>query len=388
MSASPRFKSPCSSAVLALCLMLANPRSGRAENALSYKYEDYSEADGRIGVTTQIALLDQDLGPDSHVKVQGVIDAIAGASPNGQPAPAGSDQVPLTALRDRRKAWNVNFSHQFSTTNLDLGVAHSRESDYVSKGWSINTLTDFNQKNTTLLAGVAGTDDKVKVFYQSSWSGKRTNDVIVGVTQLLDPHTSVSFDLTWGHATGYLSDPYKIVQKRTEVSPGNFLPLQFLENRPGSRNKWIALASLNHAFVDLRGAVEAGYRFYHDTFGTNAHTLELTWLQQISRTLILTPTLRLYEQSAANFYYYNLDQTTILPVEGSPPPQGPFYSSDYRLSALRTTSYGLKAVWSATARLQIDLGVDRYDMRGKDSVTARTAYPHATIITAGAKFIW
>ncbi len=368
--------------------MLANPRTGRAENALSYKYEDYSEADGRIGVTTQIALLDQDLGPDSHVKVQGVIDAIAGASPNGQPAPAGSDQVPLTALRDRRKAWNVNFSHQFSTTNLDLGVAHSRESDYVSKGWSLNTLTDFNQKNTTVLAGIAGTDDKVKVLYQSSWSGKRTNEVIVGVTQLLDPHTSVSFDLTWGHATGYLSDPYKIVQKRTEVNPGNFLPLQFLENRPGSRNKSVALASLNHAFVDLHGAVEAGYRFYHDTFGTTAHTLELTWLQQISRTLILTPTLRLYEQSAANFYYYNLDQTTILPVEGSPPAQGPFYSSDYRLSALRTTSYGLKAVWSATARLQIDLGVDRYDMRGKDSVTARTAYPRATIITAGAKFIW
>ena len=37
--------------------------------------------------------------------------------------------------------------------NVALGFGNSRESDYVSNGYSINTLTDFNQKNTTLLLG-------------------------------------------------------------------------------------------------------------------------------------------------------------------------------------------------------------------------------------------
>jgi hypothetical protein len=87
---------------------------------------------------------------------EGVLDAITGATPTGQPAPAGSDQVPLSKLTDRRKAWNADFSRQFSGINIALGVGNSRESDYVSTGWSLNTLTDFNQKNTTLLAGVAG----------------------------------------------------------------------------------------------------------------------------------------------------------------------------------------------------------------------------------------
>ncbi len=383
-----RSKSLCLTGSLAGCLVLLSPRLARAEDFLSYKYEDYREAGGRIAVQTQSALIEQDLGTEMHVKLQGVIDAIAGATPTGQPAPAGSDQVVLTQLRDRRKAWSADFSRQFSATNLALGLANSRESDYVSTGWSINTLTDFNQKNTTLLAGVAGTDDDVKVLYQPAWAKKHTNDLIVGVTQLLDPRTSVSFDLTWGRATGDLSDQYKVVQKNIEVNPGDFLPLQFLDNRPGTRNKWIALGSLNHAFPDLRGALEASYRFYHDTFGTNAHTIELTWLQQISPTLILKPELRFYDQSAADFYYYKLDGTSIVPPFGPPPVQGPFYSSDYRVSALRTYTYGLKVVWTPSARWQLDVALAQYDMHGKDGVTPQSAYPRAAIITAGLKISW
>jgi hypothetical protein len=365
-----------------------SPRASRAENALSYKYEDYRENDGRIVVKTQNALVEQDIGADMHLKVQGVIDAIAGATPNGQPAPTGSDQVVLTQLHDRRKAWNAGFSRQFPVVKIDLGFANSRESDYTSNGWSINTLTDFNQKNTTLLAGVAGTDDSVKVFYQPAWVKKRTNDVIVGVTQLLDPRTAVTFNFTWGHASGFLSDQYKLVQKDIAVAPGVFLPFTFGENRPDHRNRWIALAALNRAFPELNGAIDASYRFYHDTFGTDAHTLELRWLQRIGKNFILQPELRLYDQSAADFYYYNLNQTAIIPTAGAPRTQGPFYSSDYRLSSLRTTTYGLKAIWVAAAYCQLDVAYEQYDMHGKDGITPKSAYPRAALWTLGAKFSW
>jgi hypothetical protein len=272
--------------------------------------------------------------------------------------------------------------------NLDLGFASSHESDYASTGWSANALVDFNQKNTTLLAGVAGTDDDVRVIYQTPWVRTRTNDVILGITQLLDPRTSVSLNLTWGHAAGYLNDPYKVVQKTIEVDPGDFLPLQFLENRPDRRNKVIALASVNRAFPDLHAAAEASYRFYHDTFGTDAHTIELSWLQRVGSRLVLKPDLRFYSQTAASFYYYQLDQVPIVPVFGLPSNQGPFYSSDYRLSALRSITYGLKAVVTVSSRVQLDLEFDKYDMGGRDGVTPRSAYPRATILTAGARFSW
>lgn len=388
MTSSTRLKSRGLSALLAGWLLLLSPRTARAEGSVSYKYEDYQEGGGRIEVKTQNALIEQDIGTATHLRVQGVIDAIAGATPNGQPAPAGSDQVVLTQLHDRRTAWNADLSHQFSVTKIDIGVADSRESDYTSTGWSINTFTDFNQKNTTLLAGIATTDDKVKVFYQTPWASKRTNDAIVGVTQLLDSRTSLTVNLSWGRSTGYLSDQYKLVQKNVEVAPGVFLPFTYGDNRPDHRDRLTVFVGLNHAFPEVGGAVEAGYRFYHDSYGTDAHTLELKWLQRLGKQFILQPELRFYDQNAAKFYYYQLDKTSIVPVAGPPPTQGPFYSSDYRLSALRSYTYGLKLIWAASPHFQIDAAYENYDMRGNDGVTPRSAYPHASIWTVGAKFIW
>jgi hypothetical protein len=388
MTPSPRSKSICLSCLLAGWLLLLGPRPARAENSLSYKYEDYHEGDGRIVVKTQNALIEQDFGTDMQLKVQGVIDAIAGATPNGQPAPDGSDQVVLTRLHERRKAWNADFSRQFPATKIALGFANSRESDYVSTGWSVNTLTDFNQKNTSLLAGVAGTSDDVKVYYQASWAKKHTTDAIVGITQLLDPRTAVTFNLTWGRSSGYLSDQYKLVQKRIQVAPGVFLPFTFGENRPDHRNRWIALGGVNRAFPTLHGAAEASYRFYHDGFGTDAHTFEFKWLQHLGPNLILQPELRLYGQSAADFYYYRLDTTPIIPQSGAPNPRGPFYSSDYRLSALRSSLYGLKIIWTPSPRWQLDAAVEQYDMRGRDGLTPGSAYPSASILNFGVRFSW
>jgi hypothetical protein len=381
----PRFLLP---AVLATALIVLAPRVARADGSISYKYADYAEADGRIKVQTSGVLAEQDLGPDTQVRVQGIVDAIAGATPTGQPAPTGSDQVPLAEISDRRKAWNADLVHQFHAINIDVGVADSRESDYTSFGWSVNTLTDFNRKNTTLLVGIAGTDDNVKVFYQTPWAKKRTTDFIAGVTQILDARTTISLDLTWGEAHGYLDDPYKVVQKSIEVNPGDFLPLDFLENRPDERTKTILAASLNHAYPDAHAALEAAYRYYHDTFGINSHTIEASWLQRVGGTVILKPTVRFTTQSAADFYFYNLDQTTITPPFGLPHSDGPFYSSDYRLSRFDAVTFGLKVVWTPTTHVQVDLEYDRYTMHGRDGVTSASAYPRAGIVTAGLRLSW
>lgn len=374
--------------VLLSGLLLASPRPARAEDSITYKYEDYREAGGRIAVQTQAADLEADLGTDMHAQVEGVNDAIAGATPNGQPAPAGTDQVPLSELHDHRKAWNADLSRQFPRVNVSVGLANSRESDYVSTGWSLNTLTDFNQKNTLLLAGVAGTSDLVKTFFQAPYANKWTNDVILGVTQLLDPLTSVSFNLSGSRATGFLADPYKLVQKNVQVLPGIFLLSTFGENRPDERNKWTIFASVNHAFPELQGALEGSYRFYHDSFGTDANTLDVSWLQKIGGRFVLKPHVRFYQQTAADFYYYNLDQAGITPFPGRPRPQGPFYSSDYRLSALNSYTYGLSGTWTVTDHVQLDAAVEGYDMRGRDGVTPQSAYCRATTVTGGLKLTW
>lgn len=375
--------------LLAGLLLWLAPRAARAENSLSYKYQSYREADGRINVETSGAVVDQDLGTEMHLKLEGVMDAITGATPSGVPAAPGSSQVDLSELHpERRKSWNADFSRQFPGVNVALGVGNSRESDYVSNGWSVNTLTDFNQKNTTLLVGLAGTDDKVKVFFQRTRAHKHSNDLIVGVTQLIDPLTAVSANVTWGRADGYLGDPYRLVQRDVEIFPGVVLPLTYGESRPQRREKLIGLLGLNRTFQELHGALDGTYRFYRDTFGTTAHTVDLAWFQHLGEKVILRPGLRLYSQSAARFYYYDLNKSKVNPVQGPPPVLGPYYSSDYRLSELQSFNYGLKVIWKTTDRLELDAALEQYDMRGVDGVTPQSAYPRARIVTLGAKFSW
>jgi hypothetical protein len=376
-----------STPILIAAFTLGIPRWARAEDSATYKYEDYREAAGRISVTTQVGSFQQDLGTDTHLGLTGTVDAISGATPTGAPAPAGSDQVVLTEMHERRKAWSGDLSHQFGPVNIDAGFANSRESDYVSWGWSINTLTDFNQKNTTLRLGLAGTDDRVEVFFEPAYLPKHTHDVIAGVTQLIDPLTAVTVNLSLGWASGYLSEQRKLVQKTVEVIPGVFLTEDFGENRPNHRQKQSLYASLNRSVPSLKGAAEASYRLYHDTFGVTSSTVELAWFQHLGSHLVLSPSARYYTQTAARFYIYNLDTTSIVPVP-VPLGTGALYSSDFRLSRLDTTSLGLKLSWTPVHRLELDLAFDDYRMRGRDGVTPASAYPRAAVTTAGATFLW
>jgi hypothetical protein len=373
---------------MAAALVLAQPRAARAENSLSYEYENYREMGGRITVDTDSAIAEQDLGTEMHFKLGGTIDTIAGATPTGQPAPAGDDQVPITHLTDRRHAWDSDFSRQFSAINVDIGFARSIEHDYMSNGWSVNTLTDFNQKNTTLLVGASGTDDNVEFFFPpGGWRRKLSSDVIAGVNQLIDPTTSASVSLTWSRETGFLNDQYKLVQEDLQILPGISLPLTFAENRPNQRDKGTVFASVNHAFPGLHGALEASYRFYHDTYSITANTAELLWLQHVGSRFILQPNLRLYHQSAANFYTYRLDGTGIVPT-AIPNPLEVHYSSDARLSALDSVDFGLKAIWKVTDSFQFDIALHGYRERGTDEITPKSAYYRARVATFGSKISW
>ena len=386
MSVWPRSSAPAF--LVSAVLLLSLPRTpARAEDAVAYKFENYREEDGRITVETESGTVDQDVGPYGHLQLSGTIDAVAGATPTGRPAPPGSDQVVLTEIHTRRKAWSGDYAEQIGRFNLDAGFAESRESDYVSLGWSVNTLTDFNEKNTTVRLGLAGTDDRVEVFFEPAYLPKHTQDVIAGVTQLLDPLTFVTLNVTLGQADGYLAEPHKFVEKGIEILPNIFLEEAFGENSPNRRTHETVYASVNRAVPRLRGALEASYLFYADSYGIVAHTAELTWLQHVGPQVLLEPTLRYYRQTAARFYYYNLDATSIVPVR-MPNGNGPYYTSDFRLSAQDDSTYGLKVVWKARDWLQLDAEYARYVLRGTDGITPQSAYPRAGLTTLGVKFLW
>src|SRR5947207_11918521 len=71
--------------VLTSILYLAKPRFARGEDQVDYRFEDYLEEDGRIGVQTQSWLFEKELAPWLSLKGTAVYDAISGATPTGAP---------------------------------------------------------------------------------------------------------------------------------------------------------------------------------------------------------------------------------------------------------------------------------------------------------------
>jgi hypothetical protein len=373
--------------IVAAVLGISLPRLLAQESgaSLAYKYEIYQEADDRIKVTNHNVRAAFDLGKAAHLSVRGVIDTITGATPTGEPAPAGSDQVPLAHLEDERRAVVVDASRAFGSNSVQLEYAHSAEDDYISDGYSASWMHDFNQKNTQLQLGFAYNDDSIQPVFFTEARKKASRDLLVGLVQILDRNTVLTVNLSYGTSDGFLSDPYKLVQKTVELLPGFPLALTFPENRPSSREKTIVFTQVAHHFENLHASLDASFRYYTDSHGVDSGTFEATWLQKVGEHLVLSPILRYYTQGQADYYYVNLDDTPIVPVE-EPDGSSPNYSSDYRLSKFDAITLGLKAVWRFNDQWTLDATYERYDMRGRDGETPESAYITADILTAGMSF--
>ena len=306
----PASPNPSTGRSVALALLivigLTRPLRAVAEDRVEYRYEDYREDAGRVRVHTQTAYFETDLNPKVAVKGQFVYDAISGATPTGGPPAVGDRQVPLVELKDKRYSGNISSDLKYDRTTTTPGFAYSSESDYQSTGISLNEAIDFNQRNTTLNLGIAHNFDKVSGFYQRDAKSKDVTDFLVGINQLLGPHTFATFNLTLGYSTGYLTDPYKGVNFSFNYPVDAYDPpsvdVNHEERRPDHKFRQVAQAGLTHYIEAVQGSIEVSYRFHHDDWGVFSHTAELNWHQKLGQKVLLSPFFRYYYQTAAEFY--------------------------------------------------------------------------------------
>lgn len=383
---------------LAVTLHLLQMRRAEAEDRVDFKYLWYSEEHDRVTVWGPSFLLEKDLSSRLNLKIEGIYDVISGASPTGAPTPAQikigsagrtysvvsgastraastssntkgvvpSDFIlPTQRFNDARLGVNAELALRNGDYLYTGQIAFSSETDYTSIAPTLKVAREFNQKNTVVSAGVSFNHDDVDAIATHSTETKEGVQLFLGATQALDPKTVLSVNFTAGFSSGFLSDPYKVAW----VS-GSLMS----DKRPSRRDDQIALVSLTHAVDSLKGSAEVSYRYYRDSFGVSGHTASLAWYQKIGRTLVLKPSIRYYQQDAADFYAVMFTST----------PE--FYSADYRLSNAASLSYGLKAVWTPRDSYSVDFGYERYTMWGRDKITSSSAYPDANIFTVGLRF--
>jgi hypothetical protein len=347
-------KNPSSGhALLAAAMLLPGIGAVHAETApergaVSVKYlyfkEDQPNMD-RVSVRSPSVYVMAPVAGEWSIAASAALDDVSGATPRYHTAISGASR-----MDDIRRAGDVTVTRYLPRGTVSVGAVYSTENDYRSRALSLNGTFTSEDKNTTWAFGIGGSDDAINpVNLLVRNETRQTVSVLAGVTRVFTPRDIAQLTFTHSQGHGYYSDPYKL-----------------LDNRPPSRDQSTALLQWNHRFVERGATSRLSYRFYRDSFGINAHTLGAEWVQSLSDGWTVTPSVRLYSQRAADFYF----DPVYDPVFGPPFPAGyvigstVFSSPDQRLSAFGAVTVGFKVAKQIDRDWSVDLKLERYEQRG------------------------
>ena len=352
------------SAAMALpCVMgVAHAESAPEKGTLSFKYLDYKERqqligdaakgdaglysksgastfDDRIRVKATASSVMLPLNAEWSMAGTLITDSISGASP-------AYHTEALTAMKDFRRAVDTSLTRYLTNGTVTVGLNHSGENDYISRGVSLLATRATEDKNTTWTAGVGLNRDVINpsnriVFNET----KHVTDFILGVTQVLSMNDIVQFNLGSFKGRGYFSDPYKIY-----------------DERPRNRSHETLLARWNHHFSDLNGTSRLAYRYYTDNWGIRSHTFDAEWVQAFGEGWRVAPALRFYTQSAANFYVEA--DPSLSPFPPNPPANARYFSEDQRVSAFGGFTMGVKLSKQLNLDTKVDVKFEQYGQKG------------------------
>lgn len=306
------------------------------------------------------------IGSDWTLEAGGTVDDVSGATPRYYSSVSGATQAP-GGMKDRREAGDVKVTRHFHRAAVAAGFARSQENDYDSNAVALEGRVSSDDNNTTWHGGVGVARDTIGSSNDATLSAKRrTNEAVVGVTQVLSANDVVQVNVAYRHGRGHFSDPYKSADRR-----------------PDLRRQGTLLARWNHHVPSLGSTVRGSYRFYKDSFGITGHTAEAVWVQPVADIWSLAPSLRYHSQRAASFYCDPSSDPTVFPAcPGNPA----FSTTDHRMSAFGAFTLGLKLAvhlheWTG------DLKYERYTQKsdwrlgGKGSPGVDTL--HADIVQVG-----
>ena len=360
----------------------------------------YGETD-RVSAVEGAVAARKDFGNEHIFSGKLVIDTLTGASASGavsQPTiqtftrPSGEGQYTIapgdTPLDDTFKDTRVQLEAQWTQPLWEdmrgsTGVHLSKEYDYLSIAFNGSLARDFNQKNTTLTAGLSYALDTIdpeggrpvpfssmvidqgqfvnEDAYRAAFDGTRqegtddktTTDLLLGVTQIINRRMLMQFNYGYSMSDGYHTDPFKVLSVVNEQGLTQDL---VHEQRPDERSRHNFYWQTKYAMDN--GVADISYRFATDDWDIDSHTIDSRLRFNLSNGSYIQPHFRYYQQSAAEFYQPFL-------LDGEPLPQ--FASADYRLGEMTAYTLGLKYGMTLDNGHELGFRLEYYQQDPKNS---------------------
>ena len=322
-----------SSALLLPAYQQANADAPPDYTEIGMSYSRYEEDDTQAGRTfgdesieryeidvAQFHLL-APVGDDWSVALDVQWEDMSGASPwfVGQGL-SGSPQVFMSgaSIEDTRTTVSVTTRYYFDRGNAGFNYTNSDEDDYESDAIAFDGSFNSADGLTTYSAAISASFDDLEPTQGATPTNtlEDSKDIYsgyLGISRIVSKRAILRFGLSYTYRDGYLTDPYKLNDRR-----------------PDEREEWAVSAGYRHYFTGRDAALHVDYRYFDDDWGIASHTVDLAWWQNLGRNTQLVPFLRYYSQDEADFFDNVVDFSER------------YYADDYRLSTYGAITTGLR----------------------------------------------
>lgn len=317
---------------LALPGLQALADSPPPETTLSYRVSRYQEDDldrakllagseQRYGIDIHQLQLIKPLAGEYALTLTGSHESMSGASPWYAVRRGDSAAIVMSGatIEEARTDVSANARRYLDNGTLGVSLGYSSENDYRALSGGVDGQRHFNDRLTTVAAGLSFSADDLSptdaaAFNRIRSASRQSRSLFLAVTQIINQNSLVQTGLSLSHVAGFLSDPYKL-----------------FDRRPASRTQLAWTTAYRRFIPAANAALHADYRYYRDNFGVDSHTLDLNWHQDLGRDWQVVPGLRYYSQGAADFFTPASDFAATSSN-----------SADFRLSAYGALSGNLK----------------------------------------------
>ncbi len=242
--------------------------------------------------------------------------------------------VMSSASPESRDQLDVTLGQEWRNYSISASLGVSLENDYESHYGSVGTQFNLNDNLTTVSAtlGYSANDTDAildpdilpyltRDAYAEQIERRGDSEILTGslhgwsfssgLTQVVNQWSLVDFSLSLTTDSGFLENPYKAVSvlfvDPDKLMTGNTGPVPaslraLSEQRPGRRNQIGFRAGYVRYFEAPDAALHITLESSVDSWDIKAGSLELEWVQPVGGNWLLSPRLRIYSQSEADFY--------------------------------------------------------------------------------------
>jgi len=257
--------------------------------------------------------------------------------------------------KEERTQGSLAFDMLNGKTQYSVSVTNSDENDYTANSVTLDVSQDMFGDLTTLSFGFSRGWDEVRKRGDADFSEPvdRTS-YRLGLSQIVTPRLMMGFNYEVVTDEGFLNNPYRSVRYLDPDSAAGYAYQP--EVYPSTRTSGAAALNASY-YLPYRAAVHGEYRYFTDTWGIDANTIELGYTHPWGKRWIFEVTYRWYDQSAADFY------SDLFPREDAQN----FLARDKELSTFTSHMLGVGATyelpplgWSFLQRSTVNFFYDRF----------------------------